>query len=143
MDRPPLPIRECKRAHYHEPTEEYWYWQADGRVPLGGKWVCRECNRENCSFRRHGEIRPRTFSTKRVRLSIWAKCGHERTERNTYTAPSTGEQRCHECSLLRGYWEMPTLKLIEKRLKDRRNLALKRKAARHAKLERDIANGTL
>ena len=47
IDRPPLPRRDCKRGHYHEPTEKYWYWHSDKRKRRSGYWVCYRCKRDS------------------------------------------------------------------------------------------------
>jgi hypothetical protein len=149
MERPPLPIRDCKRGHYHEATEEYWYWSSDKDKHNGGRWRCRECERVRVSLRLYGEIRPRARrGTKRGRPPTWAKCGHTRDAQNTYIQPSTGNENCRECrreSHLRheSHRYQRPLAWAKYLLDKRRYRALKRIAARKARLERDIINGTL
>jgi hypothetical protein len=140
MERPPLPIRDCKRGHYHEATEEYWYWQIVKSTRAGGSWSCCECRRELGMLRKTGEIRPRLHSTKTVRLATWGRCGHPRDDANTY------QGQCYRCRLdhKREYRiNMSALALAKLSLQIRRHKALKRIATRKAKLERDIINGTL
>jgi len=154
MERPPLPIRDCKRGHYHEATEEYWMWFINKNRSNGGNWGCRECSRERISLSRHGEIRPRVISTKKVRLAVWGKCGHIRNKETTYTTPSSrysqevGEESCRICRArnsqvrynnLRQDFLAYTWGLIGARYRK----AAKRAAESRSNLERDIADGRI
>ena len=145
MERPPLPIRDCKRGHYHEPTEAYWKWNLNRHHRAGGLWLCRECERERAMLYRYGEIRPRAQASRFVTPATW-NCGHPRTPENSSNNSAKGFTVCRECKLGRDsryYYNLPPLAYAKRLLYGRRREGLNRIAARHERLERDLANGTI